>query len=84
MNLPWPSARITSTGRHRFRLGSKYWIAINLPPGGWAAPRPVTPAYSDISLAIQKTFHPPGEIDPKTVGEQLKDRLEKAAEGKIF
>ena len=30
-----------------------------------AAPRPVTPAYSDISLAIQKTFHPPDEVDPE-------------------
>ena len=29
-----------------------------------AAPRPVTPAYSDISLAIQKTFHPPDGIEP--------------------
>ena len=49
-----------------------------------AGPRPVTPAYSDISLAIQKTFHPPGEIDPKDVVSKLKDRLEKAGEGKIF
>ena len=29
-----------------------------------AAPRPVTPAYSDISLAIQKTFHPPDGVEP--------------------
>jgi trehalose/maltose transport system substrate-binding protein len=48
------------------------------------APRPVTPAYSDISLAIQKTFHPPNAVDPDTVVQQLKDRMEKAAEGKIF
>ena len=48
------------------------------------APRPVTPAYSDISLAIQKTFHPPNAVDPDTVVDQLKDRMEKAAEGKIF
>ncbi len=49
-----------------------------------AAPRPVTPAYSDISLAIQKTFHPPEAVDPDTVVKQLRDRIEKAAEGKIF
>jgi multiple sugar transport system substrate-binding protein len=49
-----------------------------------AGPRPVTPAYSDIALAIQKTFHPPDAVDPDTVVEQLRDRIEKAADGKIF
>lgn len=49
-----------------------------------AGPRPVTAAYSDISLAIQKTFHPPDKVDPNTVVQKLKDRLDKAAEGKIF
>jgi multiple sugar transport system substrate-binding protein len=49
-----------------------------------AGPRPVTPAYSDISLAIQKTFHQPNKVDPNTVVQKLKDRLDKAAEGKIF
>jgi multiple sugar transport system substrate-binding protein len=49
-----------------------------------AAPRPVTPAYSDISLAIQKTYHPPGSVDVNTVVEQLRDRIEKAVDGKIF
>jgi multiple sugar transport system substrate-binding protein len=47
-------------------------------------PRPVTPAYTDISLAIQKSFHPPEDVDPNSVVEDLKDRLDKAAEGKIF
>ena len=49
-----------------------------------AGPRPVTPAYSDISLAIQKTYHPPESVDPDTVVEQLRDRIEKAVDGKIF
>ena len=49
-----------------------------------AAPRPVTPAYNDISLAIQKTFHPPDAVDPDTIVDKLRDRLDKAAEGKIF
>ena len=49
-----------------------------------AAPRPVTPAYSDISLAIQKTFSPPDAVDPNGIVETLRDRIEKAAEGKIF
>jgi multiple sugar transport system substrate-binding protein len=47
-------------------------------------PRPVTPAYSDVSLAIQKTYHPPEGISPGDIPEQLKDKLDKAAEGKIF
>lgn len=48
------------------------------------APRPVSPAYSDISLAIQKTFHPPEGVDPDAIVDELEDRLEKAGEGKIF
>ena len=49
------------------------------------APRPVNPAYSDISLAIQKTFHPRDKIKPDERRDaSSKDRLEKAAEGKIF
>jgi multiple sugar transport system substrate-binding protein len=49
-----------------------------------AGPRPVTPAYSDISLAIQKTYHPPDAVDPNGIVERLRDRIEKAVDGKIF
>jgi multiple sugar transport system substrate-binding protein len=49
-----------------------------------AAPRPINPAYSDISLAIQKTYHPENKIEPGGIEDKLKDRLKKAAEGKIF
>ena len=49
-----------------------------------AAPRPVTPAYSDISLAIQKTFHPPDGVQADGIVEKLRDRMEKAGEGAIF
>jgi multiple sugar transport system substrate-binding protein len=49
-----------------------------------AAPRPVTPAYSDISLAIQKTYSPPDGLDPETIVQTLRDRIERAVEGKIF
>jgi multiple sugar transport system substrate-binding protein len=48
------------------------------------APRPVSPAYSDISLAIQKSFHPPDGIQPNQLLDDLRDRIDKAAEGKIF
>ena len=49
-----------------------------------AAPRPVTPAYSDISLAIQKTYHPPESVEPDGIVEKLRDRIDKAVDGKIF
>jgi multiple sugar transport system substrate-binding protein len=49
-----------------------------------AGPRPVTPAYSDISLAIQKTYHPPDAVDPNGIVARLRDRIEKAVQGKIF
>jgi multiple sugar transport system substrate-binding protein len=49
-----------------------------------AAPRPVTPAYSDISLAIQKTFHPPDGVQADGIVKQLQDRMEKAGQGEIF
>jgi multiple sugar transport system substrate-binding protein len=29
-----------------------------------AAPRPATPAYSDVSLAVQQVLHPPAAVDP--------------------
>jgi multiple sugar transport system substrate-binding protein len=48
------------------------------------APRPVSPGYADISLAIQKAFHPPDQVDPDEVVSELRDTLEKAAEGKIY
>jgi multiple sugar transport system substrate-binding protein len=48
------------------------------------APRPVNPAYADISLAIQKTFHPPAGIAPGGIVDKLRDRMDKAAEGKVF
>ncbi len=47
-------------------------------------PRPVTPAYSDISLAIQQTLHPPQDIEPeKTIGD-LKDNIETVSNGGLF
>jgi hypothetical protein len=44
----------------------------------------VTPAYSDISLAIQKSFHPPDGLDPESAEDTLRGRMEKAGEGAIF
>ncbi|HWC08214.1 MAG TPA: extracellular solute-binding protein, partial [Solirubrobacterales bacterium] len=46
-----------------------------------AGPRPTTPAYQDVSLAVQRTLHPPDKIDPDDAGsiyEELKSNLEDA------
>ncbi len=49
-----------------------------------AGPRPLTPAYQDVSLAIQDTLQPPDRIDPTDVGpiyDGLKSKLEDAVKG---
>ena len=44
----------------------------------------MTPAYSDISLAIQKTYSPPDAVDPNGIVERLRDRIAKAVEGTLL
>ncbi len=41
-----------------------------------ATPRPLTPAYTDLSLAIQRSLHPPAEIDPEDPSEAYDSLLE--------
>lgn len=46
-----------------------------------AGPRPTTPAYQDVSLAVQRSLHPPDKIDPEdteSVYEELKSKVEDA------
>ena len=46
-----------------------------------AAPRPVTPAYTDVSLAIQRALHPVADIDPadaQATYDELIDLLDQA------
>jgi len=46
-----------------------------------SGPRPSSAAYQDVSLAIQRTLHPPDKIDPAdaaSVYEELKENLEDA------
>ena len=42
-----------------------------------AAPRPMTPAYTDLSLAIQRSLHPVGDIDPADVAATYDELVEK-------
>jgi multiple sugar transport system substrate-binding protein len=46
-----------------------------------SGPRPTTPSYQDVSLALQRTLHPPDKIDPEdatSIYEELKSNLEDA------
>ena len=36
-----------------------------------SGPRPTTPAYQDVSLAVQRSLHPPDKIDPEDTGIDL-------------
>jgi multiple sugar transport system substrate-binding protein len=46
-----------------------------------SGPRPTTPAYQDVSLAVQRSLHPPDKIDnedTESIFEELKENVEKA------
>jgi multiple sugar transport system substrate-binding protein len=49
-----------------------------------SVPRPETPAYADVTLAIQQTLHPPAKIDPQSAIDTLGDRLKTLAEGGMY
>ncbi|WP_254781100.1 extracellular solute-binding protein [Modestobacter sp. DSM 44400] len=40
-----------------------------------AAPRPQTPYYNEISVGIQRSYHPPASINPQTVGEKATELI---------
>src|SRR4051794_6352668 len=46
--------------------------------------RPFTPNYSDVTLAIQDSLHPPAGINPQKSIDTLKNRLETVAEGGMY
>jgi multiple sugar transport system substrate-binding protein len=46
--------------------------------------RPATPSYSDVTLAIQSSLHPPAKIDPQKSINTLKDRLNILADGGMY
>src|SRR5919202_1307222 len=46
--------------------------------------RPVTPFYSDISQAIQRSLHPEKDIDPPNTIKEMRDKLDRAKNGEIF
>jgi multiple sugar transport system substrate-binding protein len=46
--------------------------------------RPVTPFYSDISQAIQRSLHPERSIDPPKTIKDMESKLDKAKNGELF
>jgi multiple sugar transport system substrate-binding protein len=42
-----------------------------------AAPRPITPAYTDLSLAMQTALHPVGDLDPDDITAKYDELVEK-------
>ncbi|MDQ6648599.1 MAG: extracellular solute-binding protein [Actinomycetota bacterium] len=60
-------------------LRSKYPFADTLRESiNDAAPRPVSPAYNDLSLAVQDTLHPLAAINPDAAATDLRDLAKKA------
>jgi len=49
-----------------------------------AVPRPETPAYSDVTLAVQSSLHPPAGINPQASINTLRDRLNTLADGGLY
>jgi multiple sugar transport system substrate-binding protein len=46
--------------------------------------RPATPSYSDVTLAIQSSLHPPASINPQKSINTLRDRLNILADGGMY
>ena len=46
--------------------------------------RPATPSYSDVTLAIQDTLHPPASVNPQPSISTLGDRLQILADGGMY
>jgi multiple sugar transport system substrate-binding protein len=46
--------------------------------------RPFTPNYSDVTLAIQDTLHPPASINPQQAINTLRSRLNTVADGGMY
>jgi multiple sugar transport system substrate-binding protein len=49
-----------------------------------SVPRPKTPNYSDVTLAIQATLHPPASVNPQSAIDTLRDRLNTLADGGLY
>ncbi len=49
-----------------------------------AAPRPLSPFYNDVTIAVQRTWHPPGSVNPSKTPKESNDLIGKALKGKVL
>jgi len=49
-----------------------------------AVTRPETPSYSDVTLAVQDSLHPPTKLNPQSAINTLKSRLNTLADGGMY
>jgi multiple sugar transport system substrate-binding protein len=49
-----------------------------------AAPRPLTPYYNDVTIAVQRTFHPPASVNPAVTPKKADKLISDALGGKVL
>jgi multiple sugar transport system substrate-binding protein len=49
-----------------------------------AAPRPLSPFYNDVTIAIQRTWHPPGSVNPASTPGRADKLIGQALKGKVL
>jgi trehalose/maltose transport system substrate-binding protein len=49
-----------------------------------AVPRPATPVYSDVTLAVQDSLHPPAKLNPVQAIKTLRSRLNTVIDGGMY
>jgi multiple sugar transport system substrate-binding protein len=49
-----------------------------------AAPRPLSPFYNDVTIAVQRTWHPPGSVNPSKTPKESNDLIGKALKGRVL
>jgi multiple sugar transport system substrate-binding protein len=49
-----------------------------------AVPRPRTPAYNDVSLAVRQVLHPPAGVDPDAAVPRLRETVDAALDSRAL
>lgn len=49
-----------------------------------AGPRPITPYYTDVSAAIQRSWHPPGRVDPRSTPQRSAKLIEDVLHDRVL
>lgn len=65
--------------RKAFRMADLIRESIND-----AAPRPLTPYYTDVSASVQRTWHPPSSVRPNSTPEKSADLITNVLQDKVL